>query len=93
MMRSLADSLPSDIARQINPDWRKNEAAYWAVRDKLLNQYHGQWIGFANGAVITAGTSPVAMFHAAEATACSPFVTCVGYEHQPTKMRRARLND
>jgi len=25
-MKSLADGLPPDIARQIHPEWRKNEA-------------------------------------------------------------------
>ena len=48
-MKSLADELPPEIANQIHPDWRKNEAAYWAFRDHLLGQYHGQWIGFADG--------------------------------------------
>ena len=48
-MKSLADTLPPEIARQIHPDQRKNEADYWAVRDQLLNQYWGQWIGFADG--------------------------------------------
>ena len=87
-MKSLADTLSADIARQIHPDWRKNEAAYWAIRDQLLTQYKAQWIGFADGAVIASGTSPVAVFHAAEATGRNPFVTCVGREHEPTRMRR-----
>ncbi len=77
-MKSPADALPPEIARQIDPDWRKNEAAYWAVRDQLLSQYQDQWIGFADGAVVASGSSPVAVFHATEATARSPFVTCVG---------------
>ena len=47
-MKGLADGLPTEIARQIHPDWRKNEAGYWAVRDQLLGQYQGQWIGFAD---------------------------------------------
>ena len=51
-MKSIADQLPSDIAQQIHPDWRKNEAEYWAVRDQLLSQYQGKWIGFADGTVI-----------------------------------------
>src|SRR5271154_5704715 len=89
-MKSLADELPPEIARQIHPDWRKNEAGYWAVHDQLLSQYHGQWIGFADGAVIASGTSPVTVFHAAEATGRNPFVTCVGREDEPTRMRRAR---
>jgi hypothetical protein len=59
-----------------------------AVRDQLLGKYHGQWIGFADGAVIASGTSPVAVFHAAEATGRSPFVTCVGREDEPVRMRR-----
>src|SRR5437588_12766223 len=90
-MKSLADELPPEIARQIHPDWRKNEAAYRAVRDRLLGQYQGQWIGFADGAVIASGTSPVAVFHAAEASGRHPFVTCVGREDEPTRMRRSRF--
>ena len=88
-MKSLADGLPPEIARQIHPDWRKNEAGYWAVRDRLLGQYQGQWIGFADGAVIASGTSPVAAFHAAEASGRHPFVTCVGREDEPCRIRRA----
>src|SRR5271169_2922109 len=92
-MKSLADALPPEIAQQIDPDWRKNEAAYWAVRDQLLSQYQSQWIGFADGAVIASGTSPVAVFHAAEASGRNPFVTCVGCEDEPTRMRRVSFLD
>jgi hypothetical protein len=41
--------------------------------------------------VIAAGTSPVAVFHAAEASGRSPFVTCVGHEDEPTRMRRVNF--
>src|SRR6266487_538908 len=87
-MKSLADGLPPEIAQQIHPDWRKNEAAYWAVRDQLLSQYQGQWIGFADGTVIASGTSPVEVFHAAQRSGRHPFVTCVGREEEPSRMRR-----
>lgn len=90
-MTSLADELPAEIAQQIDPDWRKNEAAYWAIRDQLLDQYRGKWIGFADGAVIESGASPVAVFHAAEASGRNPFVTCVGHEDEPTRMRRVNF--
>ena len=92
-MKSLADGLPPDIARQISPAWRKNEADYWAVRDQLLSQYQGQWIGFADGKVSASGASPVAVFAAAEATGRNPFVTCAGREDEPAHMRRARFAD
>ena len=88
-MKSLADQLPPDIAKQIHPDWRKNEAGYWAARDQLLAQYQGLWIGFADGAVIASGTSPVAVLDEAENSGRHPFVTCVGRENEPTRMRRA----
>lgn len=88
-MPSLADQLPPEISRQIHPAWRKNEADYWSVREQLLGQHFGQWIGFADGAVITAGVSPVAVFHAAEESGRNPFVTCVGREDEPCRMRRA----
>src|SRR5687768_16486113 len=87
-MKSLADELPPEIARQIPSDWRKNEAGYWAARDQLLSQYQDQWIGFADGVVIASGTSPVAVFHTAEESGRNPFVTCVGHEDKPCQMRR-----
>jgi hypothetical protein len=87
-MNSIADQLPPEIARQIHPDRRKNEAAYWAVRDQLLDRYRGQWIGFADGIVIASGNSPVAVFHAAEASGRHPFLICVGKEEQPCRIRR-----
>jgi hypothetical protein len=90
-MRSLADGLPPQIAQQIHPDWRKNEADYWAVRDQLLSQYRDQWIGFANGSVIVAGASPVEVFHEAQASGQHPYVTCVGREHEPSRMRWDRF--
>jgi hypothetical protein len=88
-MKSLADALPPQIAHRIHPDWRKNEAEYWAVRDQLLTHYQDQWIGFANGGVLVSGTSPVEVFHKAQASGQHPFVTCVGRENEPTPMRRA----
>lgn len=87
-MKTIADQLPPDIARQLHPDRRKNEAAYWAARDQLLGQYQGQWIGFADGRVIASGTSPVTVFHAAEATGLHPFFICVGKEEEPCRIRR-----
>ena len=38
--------------------------------------------------VIASGTSPVAVFHAAEDSGRHPYVTCVGREDEPTHMRR-----
>jgi hypothetical protein len=87
-MKSIADQLPPEIARQIHPDRRENEAPYWAVRDQLLRQYQGQWIGFAERRVIASGTSPVSVFHAAEATGLHPFFICVGREEEPCRIRR-----
>ena len=87
-MKSLADGLPAEIARQVHPDWRKNEAAYWTVRDQLLGQYQGQWIGFANGAVVASGTRPVMVLHAARQAAEHPYIICVGREDEPYRMRR-----
>src|SRR4051794_19070571 len=90
-MRSLADGLPPELARQIHPDWRKNEAAYWAVRDQLLGQYQGQWIGFADGVVVASGTRPVVVLQAAHQAAQHPYVTCVGHEEEPCRMRRVHF--
>ncbi len=82
-MKSLADELPPEIARQIHPDWRKNEAAYWAVRDQLIAQYQDQWIGFADGAVIVAASTPLEVFLAVQQSGRHPFVMRVGHENEP----------
>jgi len=88
-MKSMADELPPEIARQIHPDWRKNEADYWAVRDELLSKYENQWIGFADGRVVASGRRPVVVFHAVHKAAGHPFLVCVGRENEPFRMRRA----
>jgi hypothetical protein len=88
-MASFVDQLPPEIARQLHPDRRRNEADYRAMREQLLAQYDGQWVGFTDGQVIASGTSPVAVFHAAEASGRHPFVVCVGKEDVPTRIRLA----
>jgi hypothetical protein len=91
-VNGIADQLPPEIARQLHPDRRKNEAAYRAARDQLLEQFRGQWIGFAEGRVVASGTSPVAVFHAAEATGLHPFFICVGREDEPCRIRLATFS-
>ena len=87
--KSLADGLPPDIARQLHPDWYRNEAEYWAVRDELLGQYKNQWIGFADGKVIAFDKRPSTVFREARQKATHPFVTCVGREDVGFRMRRS----
>jgi hypothetical protein len=90
-MNSLADALPPEIAQKIHPDWRKNEAAYGAVRDQLLGHYQGQWIAFADGAVIAAHKTSLEVLHTPGVVEQHAFVTCVGREDEPYRIRRATL--
>lgn len=87
--RSLAEGLPPEMARQLHPNWYRNEAEYWAVRESLLEQYQNQWIGFADGKVVASGKSPVQILHAAKRAEPHAFFVCVGREFEPTRMRRA----
>jgi hypothetical protein len=90
-MKSLADNLPPEFAAKVHPDWRKNEAAYWTVRDQLLPQYQDQWIGFADGVVVAAGKSAVEVLHASKKATPHPFMICVGHENEPDRIRRATV--
>jgi hypothetical protein len=90
-MKSLADALPPEIAQKIHPYWRKNEADYWSMRDQLLVQYQGQWVAFADGAVIAACKTSLDVLHTPGVVARHPFVICVGREDQPNRIRRATL--
>jgi len=87
-MKSLIEGLPPEVAKRIHPAWKRNEAEYWTQRDMLLSHYRDHWIGFANGHVVVSGTSPVEVLHSAQASGQHPFVTCVGHEHEPNRMRR-----
>ncbi|MBM4254572.1 MAG: hypothetical protein FJ147_01595 [Deltaproteobacteria bacterium] len=91
-MKSLIAGLPPDIARRIHPQWKTKEAEYWAQRDQLLSRYADQWIGFANGRVIVSGKSAVEVFHTAQASGQHPFITCVGHENEPSRMRRVTFS-
>jgi hypothetical protein len=91
-MKSLAEGLPADIADRIAPEWRRNESTYWTQRASLLSRYRGQWIGFAEGEVVAAGTSPVQVLHTAVELCSHPYVTCVGHEEEPCQMRRAAFS-
>jgi hypothetical protein len=82
-MKSLADGLPLEIAQRIHPNWRRNEEEYWAVRDQMVSQYHGQWIGFADGAVIAAASTPMDVFLAVQQSSARPFIVRVGHEDEP----------
>ena len=89
-MKSLANGLPPEIARQVHPDWRRNEQEYWAARDALLPCYRGQWIAFADGAVIAADSTPLNVFLAIRDSGLHPFVIRVGHEDAPWyRIRRA----
>ena len=92
-MNSLADGLPPEIAQQIHPDWCRNEASYWLERDRLLEDYRGKWIGFADGAVIASGSSPVRVSQQAQASGLHPFyhLRRVGRRANPNATVQLRL--
>lgn len=85
----IIDRLPPEIVQQMHPDRLRNESDYWAARESLLPEHLNQWIGFADGAVIASGSSPVAVLHEAEASGRHPFFVCVGREDEPCRIRRA----
>jgi hypothetical protein len=72
----------------MHPDRRKNEVAYWEVRDQLMEQYRDQWIGFAAGRVVVSGKDATEVLAASEATGLYPFFICVGREEDACRRRR-----
>lgn len=90
-MTSIADQLPPEIAQQIHPDWRRNEAAYWRARDQLLSEYKDQWIAFAGDTVIASGNNPVDVLLAAQQSGRHPFFICVGREDEACRVRRSKF--
>jgi hypothetical protein len=87
-VNSAFDALPPEIQKLINPKWRQNELEYWRQREQLLAQFKDRWIGFADGKVVASGKNPTAVFHEAKQNSEAPYVTCVGHEDEPTRIRR-----
>ena len=87
--KSLAEGLPPEMAKQLHPDWYKNEADYWAVRDTLLEQYRNLWIAFSDGRVVAANQRPSLLFREARDKTSHPYVACVGREEVGLRMRRS----
>ena len=73
-MTSLADALPPQVAQQIHPHWRKNEAEYWAIRRDLQQQLVKE--GYGMRVYIPFGTEwyPYFMRRLAERPANAMFV-------------------
>jgi hypothetical protein len=92
-MKSLANELPPEIARQVHPDWRKNEQAYWGARESLVTLHRDQWIAFADGAVVAVASTPLEVFLAIQHSTAHPFVIRVGHENEPWyRIRRASFS-
>src|SRR5262249_26785041 len=91
-MKSSADGLPPEIARQVHPDWHKNEEGYWNARGNLLPRYRDQWIAFADGAVIAAASTPLEVFLAIQQSGQHPFIIRVGHEDEPWYRLRSRTD-
>lgn len=88
-MSSLADGLPPEVAALVPHLWRDNERAYRAGRDALLAEYGGQWVAFADGAVVAAGRDPVEVLGVATSSDRHPFYARVGAEDTPTAKFRS----
>ena len=87
-MDTLLDGLPAEIKSRVHPDWVRNETAYWAARADIAKRYTGLWIAFADGAVIAAGERIVEVAHKAKQLGKHAFVTRVGFEGIPQRIRR-----
>jgi predicted aspartyl protease len=87
-MSTLADGLPAEIKSHVHPDWVRNEAAYWAARADIAKRYTGLWVAFADGDVIAASERIVDVAHKAKQLGKHAFVTRVGFENVPQRIRR-----
>jgi hypothetical protein len=81
-LRLQARFIPTD------PDRRKNEAAYWAMRDQLLNDHRDQWVAFADGKVVASSKSPSEVLLAGRKTAIPLCAAHTGYDRRAASRGR-----
>jgi predicted aspartyl protease len=87
-MITLADRLPAEIRNRLHPDWVRNEVGYWAARPQVIEAHNGRWVAFADGVVIAAGDRIVEVAHKAKQLGKHAYVTRVGFENTPQRIRR-----
>src|SRR5688500_8451735 len=88
MMKSFADALPPKSPVKSTPTGGRMRPPIGRLATISLANIMGSGLGLPMGIVIASGSSPVAVFHDAEATGRNPFVTRVGRESEPVRMRR-----
>lgn len=82
--------LPKDQQKQLHPDFVANEQAYLEMRDRLLQQYRGQWVAVDCGKVLAAGTNVLDVMLEASHCGGHPFFALVGAEDSVVfRVRRA----
>ncbi|MGH7491584.1 MAG: DUF5678 domain-containing protein [bacterium] len=74
-----------------NSGFEQEKAAYWAMREQLLQQYSGKWVAIVGGRVVAFGEKKMAVLKQAFAHTHSTvgYINRVGYE-ETTKHKRIR---
>ena len=87
-MKSIADQLPpkSPGNSTLTGARTKRATGLSATNSSISTAASGSALPMA--VVIASGTSPVTVFHAAEASGRHPFFICVGREEEPCRIRR-----
>jgi len=82
MLRTATSNLPPEQQQRLHADFLANEADYLRMRDRLLNQYRGQWVAIQGGHVISASKDLQVVTEKAAALGGHPYIAFVGGEEQ-----------
>ncbi|MCI0698280.1 DUF5678 domain-containing protein [candidate division KSB1 bacterium] len=69
--------------------FKREEQAYWAMRDDLMRDYHGLWVAIVNGQVVASGKKSGQVGYEAYLKTGSEVCFCaqVGYEDRVLQIR------
>ncbi|MDZ7292381.1 MAG: retroviral-like aspartic protease family protein [candidate division KSB1 bacterium] len=71
--------------------FKREEQAYWAMRDSLMKDYHGLWVAVVNGKVVASGKNGGRVSYEAYSKTGSKVCFCaqVGFENRVFRIRQA----
>lgn len=77
-----SQQLTPTLKKRLHKAFLENERLYWQTRDRLLHQYHGQWVAFVGGGVIASGDDLLNVTDRAGEQDPDAYITRVGEENR-----------
>ena len=82
MSKLHTQNLHSDYRKYLHQDFLDNERDYWKMRDRLMQEYKGQWVAIHNGRIIAHSNDLSDVTDEVGRLGCHAYIARVGEEDE-----------